>query len=202
MKDLTLIVAMTPSGLIGLDGKIPWQIPEDLKRFKQLTTGHAIIMGRKTFESIGRPLPNRTNIVVTRKGVKVPGDMKPGTGFVVCTSIHDALTTAYERVGDASPFVIGGGEIYDATIGFATRLEVTFVVRREIERAARDAAQEAATRFVFSGAAPFTSTYPSGWDWRCTGISSPSGLSDVEFHSFERRTMQQATSRGASSPGS
>lgn len=204
MKNLTLIVAMTPSGLIGLGGKIPWHVPEDLNRFKQLTTNHAIVMGRKTWESIGRPLPNRHNIVVTRKGIKVPEDMKPGTGFTVCTDIEDALRTAYQADAEESPFVIGGGEIYQQTIERATRLEVTFVVRPEHERAARatdyvpgqfastDVARllfEPRTEFWLPSWSRTPHAYPSLWDWRCTKIERSADYADVEYHSFERRQL-------------
>jgi dihydrofolate reductase len=118
-QKLTLIVAMTPDGLIGSGGKIPWHLPEDLKRFKRLTTGHAIIMGRRTHESIGRPLPNRRNIVVTRGLAALAPEVERAPSF------SEALTIA--RGADDSPFVIGGAEIYALALPFATDLEVTIV---------------------------------------------------------------------------
>jgi len=139
-RQLTIIVAMTPGGIIGKQGKIPWHYPEDLKRFKALTTGHAIIMGRKTFESIGRPLPNRRNIVLSRKShvaslqwliePKVP--CEPGAAEWWAT-FDRALEAAYAT--DDSPFVIGGAEVYEHALPLATRAEVTLVHEQKIEGA-------------------------------------------------------------------
>jgi dihydrofolate reductase len=103
--------------VIGAEGKLPWHIPEDLQRFKALTTGHTIIMGRKTFESIGRPLPKRTNIVVTRDS------QWQAEGVAVAPSIEAALQKA---LGDEA-FIIGGGEIYEQTVDQADRLYLTLV---------------------------------------------------------------------------
>jgi dihydrofolate reductase len=119
LPPLQLIVAMTRRRAIGLGGKMPWHVPEDLKRFRKLTTGHAIVMGRKTFESIGRALPDRVSIVVTRSELALP------PGVLRCTSVDEALELA--RTHDPSPFVIGGGEIYEATLSSATHLFVTWV---------------------------------------------------------------------------
>ena len=121
MDALCLIAAVGADGAIGIGGALPWRLPEDLKRFKAITTGHAVIMGRKTFESIGRPLPNRRNIVVTRSTPELPA------GVERASSIDAAVALA--RQTDSEPMVIGGGEIYRATIGEATRLEITEVAR-------------------------------------------------------------------------
>ncbi len=105
---------------IGKNNELIWKIPADLQRFKRLTTGHPIIMGRKTFESIGRALPNRTNIIVTRNpGYKVEG-------CIVCDSIEAALDIARARDSEEI-FIIGGGEIYKAALPFTDRLYLTLV---------------------------------------------------------------------------
>ncbi len=103
---------------IGLRNELLFRIPDDLKRFKALTMGHPIIMGRKTFDSIGRPLPGRTNIVITRQNIEIPG-------VVVTNSLEDALLRAREI--DETIFVIGGAEIYKHALPFADRLYVTEV---------------------------------------------------------------------------
>ncbi|MEW5741591.1 MAG: dihydrofolate reductase [Myxococcota bacterium] len=117
---LALVVAMARNRGIGLAGKLPWHLPEDLKRFKALTLGHALIMGRKTHESIGRPLPGRRNIVVTRSGASFPGCETAG-------SLLEAMTLA--RTTDPEPFVIGGAELYAQALPYATRLCITEVDR-------------------------------------------------------------------------
>lgn len=116
---LSLIVAMDRNQVIGKDNRLPWHIPEDLKRFKALTMGHPIVMGRKTFESIGRVLPGRTNIVVSRRL-----DYVAPAGVTVVHSIPAALREA----GKAEEvFVIGGRELYDYALQVADRLHVTEV---------------------------------------------------------------------------
>lgn len=121
---ISLIVAIDNKRGIGKDNKIPWNIPEDLKRFKKLTLGHAIIMGRKTFESIlsyiGKPLPNRTNIVVTRNP-----DFK-ANGIIITDSLEAALNKAKE-IEKKEIFIIGGAEIFGQTIDIADRLYLTKV---------------------------------------------------------------------------
>ena len=110
---LKIIVAIARGGVIGRDGKMPWHIPEDLQYFKRTTTGHAIVMGRKTFESLGRPLPNRTNVVVTRQK-----DYRP-EGVEVVHSLEEAV----RKYPDA--FVIGGAEIYRQALPLADKLYIT-----------------------------------------------------------------------------
>ena len=125
---LWLIVAIGPNRAIGRGGKLPWHIPEDLKHFKQATLGHAIIMGRKTFESIGRALPGRRNIVVSRSrrdfADEATGKAHPD-GVEVFATFDEALRRAHET--DSEPRVIGGGEIYRDAMPFVTELHVTSV---------------------------------------------------------------------------
>ena len=116
---LSLIVAMTGSGVIGRGGGLPWRLSADLKRFKALTMGHHIIMGRKTFESLGRVLPGRTTIVVTRQT-----GYSAGAGVLVGASLPEAVALA---AGDEEPFVIGGGEIFGEALVMASKLYVTWV---------------------------------------------------------------------------
>jgi dihydrofolate reductase len=114
---LALVVAMAKNRCIGRDGGLPWHISEDLKYFKRVTTGHAILMGRKTWESIGRPLPNRRNVVITRQALAIPGvDVAP--------DLASAIRVARQG-GDAEPRIVGGGSIYAAALPLATTLYVT-----------------------------------------------------------------------------
>lgn len=113
---VNLIVAMDQNRVIGAAGKLPWHLPADLKRFKALTLGHPIVMGRKTFESIGRPLPGRTNVVVTRQ---------QSYQAVGCTVVH-SLEAAFEAVrGHGEVFLIGGGELFEQAMGIADRIYAT-----------------------------------------------------------------------------
>ena len=114
---LTLIVATDRQNGIGINNTLPWRLPEDLAFFKRTTTGHAIIMGRKTFDSIGRPLPNRRNIVVTRN------TGWSHAGVEVVYSLEQAAALA----GDEEAFVIGGAQIYVEALPLATRLIVTAI---------------------------------------------------------------------------
>ncbi|WP_183255434.1 type 3 dihydrofolate reductase [Anoxybacteroides tepidamans] len=114
---ISLIVAMDRNRVIGKDNKLPWHLPADLAYFKRVTMGHPIIMGRKTFESIGRPLPGRENIVVTRNRSFQP------EGCTVIHSIDDIQKIAAER--DEEVFVIGGAELFQASLPFAGRLYIT-----------------------------------------------------------------------------
>ena len=118
MKPLSLIVAHAKNNVIGINNTLPWHLPEDLKRFRALTTGHHIIMGRKTYESLGRLLPGRTTVIITRnKHYQVKGAL-------VAHSLQAALVLAY---GDAEPFVIGGAELYKDGLKLATKLYITEV---------------------------------------------------------------------------
>ncbi|MBU3821968.1 dihydrofolate reductase [Flavobacteriaceae bacterium XHP0103] len=118
-SELTIIVAAAENNAIGKDNQLIWHLSDDLKRFKNLTKGHHIIMGRKTFESFPNPLPNRTHVVITRQEhYKVP------EGVIVVNSLEDALDAVRS---DMQPFVIGGGEIYKQAMAIADRIEITRV---------------------------------------------------------------------------
>jgi dihydrofolate reductase len=115
---LTLIAAVARNGVIGVDNRLPWHLPADLKHFKQLTTGHTVIMGRKTWESLPakfRPLPGRHNIVVTRNGEY------RAEGATVATSLPAAVAAAQS----SEAFVIGGAELYAAALALADCLQLT-----------------------------------------------------------------------------
>ncbi len=116
---VTLVVAMGRNNEIGADNKLLWHLPKDLKHFKEITSGHPVVMGRKTYESIGKPLPNRTNIVVSRQTNWFE------EGILIVGSIKEALKFAKKI--DENVFVIGGGTIYSQTIDLADKLEVTHV---------------------------------------------------------------------------
>lgn len=126
---LTAIMAMSDDGVIGTTGKdgpcLPWHLPPDLKHFKALTMGHAIIMGRVTYESIGRPLPNRRNVVVTRNVARGLDPPNLGLDVLWCASPDIALRSALAE--DDSPFVIGGGEVWRALWPDVTHIEMTRV---------------------------------------------------------------------------
>ena len=124
MVKMSLIVAVAENGVIGADGDMPWKLSTDLKRFKSLTMGKPMVMGRKTFESIGKPLPGRTMIVVTRDR------QWQSPGVVVVNSVSDAIAVA-EKIASAEGqneiCVIGGGEIYRQTMPTADVLHYTIV---------------------------------------------------------------------------
>lgn len=115
---LCLVAAVAKNGVIGVEGKIPWHLPEDLKHFRRVTLEHAVIMGRLTFDSMGKPLPKRRNIVVSRQALTLEG-------CEVVNSLEQAITLA--RTTDTEPRVIGGGQLYTLAIPLATRLILTEV---------------------------------------------------------------------------
>ena len=115
----TIVVAMGLKNEIGADNKLLWHLPTDLKNFKELTSNHPIIMGRKTYESIGKALPNRTNIVVSRKKDWFQ------EGILIVGSIKEAVKFAKKI--DEEIFIIGGGNIYEQTLEITDKLEVTQV---------------------------------------------------------------------------
>lgn len=120
MGRVTMIAAAAENDALGKGNALLWHLPDDFKRFKALTTGHHIIMGRKTFESFPRPLPNRTHLIITR-------DRDYGPGFPNCTVVHcieDALALTGE---DPIPFIIGGGEIYTLAMPYSEVIELTRV---------------------------------------------------------------------------
>jgi len=117
---ITLIVAVSKNGVIGNDNKLIWHLPEDLKRFKKLTTNNVVVMGRKTHESIGKALPNRLNVILSKdsKWYKPLGDW-----CVVCYSIEEVL----ERFKYRDIFIIGGGQIYKEFLPHADKIEMTLI---------------------------------------------------------------------------
>jgi dihydrofolate reductase len=116
---ITIIAAVAANGVIGAGNDIPWRVPGDQKRAKNMTMGHVLVMGRKTFETIGKPLPGRITIVVTRDS------SWPGEGIHVVGSIDEALQLG--RALDDEIFVFGGAEVYAQTLPLADRLEITEV---------------------------------------------------------------------------
>lgn len=115
--EFSIIVATSKNNVIGRDGGIPWHLSADLKRFKSLTTGHPIVMGRRTFESIGRPLPGRRNIVITRSTGAIDG-------CDIVKSVEDLLN---DKTLEGNVFIIGGGEIYKQFLPYAKKVYLTEV---------------------------------------------------------------------------
>lgn len=116
MARISIISALARNRTIGIDNRLPWRLPEDLKHFKALTLGHHILMGRKTFESIGRPLPGRTTVIITRSNYPTPEGVK----------IAHSLEEAIEVCGaDEEIFFVGGAELYAQALPFADRLYLT-----------------------------------------------------------------------------
>lgn len=115
---ITVIAAIGKNGELGKDNDLIWHLPNDLARFKKVTSGHHVIMGRKTFESLGRPLPNRTTIIITRN------DEYQVNGCVVVNSLEAALK---EASADPNPYILGGAEIYKQAIEIAETLDLTLV---------------------------------------------------------------------------
>ena len=112
---ITLIAACSKNRIIGNDNKLIWNVPGDLKRFKELTSGHTILMGRKTYESIGKPLPNRRNIVLSRNTTEI-------NNCLVYSSLIEVLNLYKNDL-----FVIGGGEIYKQCLPYANKIELTLI---------------------------------------------------------------------------
>lgn len=118
-QERILIAAAAENNALGLDNDLPWHLPDDFKRFKQLTTGFKIIMGRKTFESFPKPLPKREHIVITRDR-----NYQPKFECVIKHSLQDAIAYSNE---DDTVYIIGGGEIYKQAMEIATKIELTRV---------------------------------------------------------------------------
>ncbi len=116
---ISIIAAHDKNKNIGQAGKLPWNLPADLKRFKEITIGHPIIMGRKTFDSIGRPLPKRDNIIITRGDLSIPG-------VTITHSLEEALAEAKKKTS-GEIFIIGGGEIYRQAMELADKLYLTLI---------------------------------------------------------------------------
>lgn len=120
MQTITMIAAAGENNALGKDNDLLWHLPDDFKRFKELTTGHCIIMGRKTFESFPKPLPNRTHIIITR-------DTNYKVDHPDCEVVHTFEDAIRLTSADEHPFIIGGGEIYTQGEKFAHKLEITRV---------------------------------------------------------------------------
>jgi dihydrofolate reductase len=115
---ITIIAAIAENNALGKDNQLIWYLPADLKRFKKVTLNHHIIMGRKTFESLEKPLPNRTTIIITRN------KNFNAEGCIVVNSLQEALNASKE---DENPYILGGAEIYTQAIKIADKLDLTFV---------------------------------------------------------------------------
>ena len=118
---VTIVAAVARNGVIGLGGGLPWHLPDDLRRFKELTFGHVLVMGRKTYESIGHPLPERTTVVVTRNAAWDPHSSE----VRIAESVEDAIEVAAAL--DPEVFVVGGAQVYAEALRLADRLELTWV---------------------------------------------------------------------------
>lgn len=115
---IVMIAAVAENNALGKDNELVWHLPNDFKRFKELTSGHFIIMGRKTFESFPKPLPNRTHVVITRQQNYQP------EGCIVVNSIENAIQACPEN---ETIYIIGGGEIYNQALAFSNKIEITKV---------------------------------------------------------------------------
>ena len=159
MRPLCLVFAMSDARVIGKAGGLPWHIPEDLRHFKNVTLGHAVVMGRKTYDSVGKPLPKRRNIIVTRDATL------RREGAEIAPTLEAALELAYQT--DEEPRVLGGSQIYELALPLATRMIVTFV-HRDVE---------GDTRFP-----------PIEWsEWQEISRRKAESEPDVEFVEFSRK---------------
>lgn len=122
---VSCIVAMNADSVIGVNGQIPWYLPADLKFFRKTTTPHHVIMGRQTYESIGKPLPNRINIVISRNAYYL------STGCLIAHSVDEALSMAADH-GETEAFIIGGSQLYQSTSEIWDKLYLT-TVDKEVE---------------------------------------------------------------------
>ena len=118
MNNLSIIVAYSKNRAIGKNNQLPWKLSEDLKNFKKITMGNSVIMGRKTFESMPKALPNRTNVIITRKKDYF------AENAIVTNSLDEAIKLT---IDDPQPFIIGGGEIYKIALNISDRIELTRV---------------------------------------------------------------------------
>jgi dihydrofolate reductase len=117
MAKVSIVVAIAKNNAIGKDNQLLWHLPKDLKHFKEITSGHTIIMGRKTYESVGKPLPNRRNIIITRQNIAI-------NGCEVVNSIDEALKLC---TGEEEVFIVGGAEIYKQAMALTDRIYLTIV---------------------------------------------------------------------------
>jgi dihydrofolate reductase len=174
MTALALIAAVARNGVIGSGNALPWRLPADMQHFRALTTGHSVIMGRKTWESIGRPLSARQNIVVTRQ------EDYAADGAIITASLDAALRAA---TLPAPVFCIGGGELYALALPHATTLHCTLIDRE------------------FAGETRFPEIDPSSW--RETAREehlAPEGFT-YAFVTFERRSTLEAGSTSIATQG-
>ncbi|MDO3642729.1 dihydrofolate reductase [Mucilaginibacter sp. L3T2-6] len=114
---VSIVVAISENRAIGKDNKLLWHLPNDLKHFKTITTGHSVIMGRKTYESVGKPLPNRRNIVVTRQAITIGG----------CEVVNSPAAALELCKDEKEVFIVGGAEIYKLAMSFTDRIYLTVV---------------------------------------------------------------------------
>ena len=164
MSSLSIIVAMAKNRTIGIDNTLPWRIPADLQHFKKLTMGHHLIMGRKTFESIGRPLPGRITVVVSRdRSLKIDG-------CIVAHSLPEAMANC---ASDPQVFVVGGADIYAQALDLADTLYNTEIQRDVI------------------GDAWFPEFDPSEWREVSREIHRQETPEPLEYHFVEYRRNQQ-----------
>ncbi|GKS70135.1 dihydrofolate reductase [Nitrosomonas sp. PY1] len=164
---LSLLVAMSKNRVIGKNNRLPWHLPEDLKHFKTLTMGHPIIMGRKTHESIGKVLPGRTNIIVTRqKNYTIPS-------AIVVDSIQSAFAAGFEKnSAENEAFVIGGEEIFRQTLAFSRRIYLTEIQKK------------------FDGDTFFPELNSQEWHETERTIHFSEGIDQLEYHliTLDRKT--------------
>ncbi|MGG0158360.1 dihydrofolate reductase [Bacillus velezensis] len=159
---ISFIFAMDENRLIGKDNDLPWHLPDDLAYFKKVTTGHTIVMGRRTFESIGRPLPNRRNIVVTSRDE---------SSFPGCIAAHSAEEVLKLIPADEECFVIGGAQLYSALFPYADRLYMTKI------------------HHVFEGDRFFPEFNEAEWELtsRKQGVKNEKNPYDYEYLVYEKK---------------
>ena len=126
---ITIVAAIAANGVIGREGGLPWRLPADLKHFKRLTLGHVVVMGRRTYESIGHPLPGRTTVVVSRR-TTTPEPANDSSGDVIITAGSFEAAVARAREIDDEVFVVGGAQVYAAALEVAERMVLTLVDAR------------------------------------------------------------------------
>ena len=160
MKERCIIAAVDENNAIGYNGDQLHYISRDLKHFKELTTGNIVIMGRRTYDAIGKPLPNRTNIVVTSKGIDFPPE---GTSVFQVKTLKAAYELA-EKLDGEKVYVIGGGQLYEAAIPYTQTIELTEILA-ETEHADTyfPSSREVWKDFKLSNATCFFQDYPGGF---------------------------------------
>ena len=168
---LSIIVAAARNGVIGKDGKIPWHIPEDMKHFKEITTGHIVIMGRKTYESIGRALPNRLNVVLTSN----PSTVNEDVAFACDMDEALGFASAMQGKWSEEVFIIGGERVYREALPHVDKIYITQI----------DRDVEGDTFF------PLKSFFDGSpiEEWQLAALASTALHKDVVFEVWERRSM-------------